>query len=85
MSLNASHPLMYINWAGAGSQVIVALARDFNPTSLSTSRLFISSDYGVSFTEKLLYYTTSTPAVLHYFRHSSVVYSHVSSFVCVFD
>lgn len=78
VQLNDSHTQMIVHWAGAGSQVIIALSRSSHPSSSSTSNLFISYDYGTSF-ENMQYKLTMphsmVPIINHYYN-SRVYNSH---------
>ncbi|KAG7282267.1 hypothetical protein CRUP_033794, partial [Coryphaenoides rupestris] len=50
-NLNDSHNQMVVHWAGEKSNVIVALARDSaGATGSKTSSVYVSYDYGTSFT-----------------------------------
>ncbi|XP_036392634.1 sortilin-related receptor-like isoform X1 [Megalops cyprinoides] len=50
-NLNDSHNQMVVHWAGEKSNVIVALARDgAGVSSSSTSSVYVSYDYGTTFT-----------------------------------
>ena len=70
---------MLIHWAGADSDVIVALTRDISPNILSTSSVFISYDYGSSFVNKqpnmIIPYRSRT--LIDKFYNSPVQNSHV--------
>uniref|UniRef100_A0ABM0M9V2 Sortilin-related receptor-like n=1 Tax=Saccoglossus kowalevskii TaxID=10224 RepID=A0ABM0M9V2_SACKO len=46
------HNEMIVHWAGEGSKVIVALTRDETTQPVSTSQVYFSMDYGVSFSKK---------------------------------
>ncbi|KAJ8321228.1 hypothetical protein KUTeg_001222, partial [Tegillarca granosa] len=50
--LNDSHSQMIVHWAGIGSDVIIALAKDPHPRSTSSSQLFISFNYGRNFSNQ---------------------------------
>ena len=70
---------MVIHWAGEGSQVIVALTRDINPTATSTSNVYMSYDYGVNFTDvsdKLM--IGASRSIIHMYYNSPVYNNHVS-------
>lgn len=69
---------MLIHWAGEGSQVIMALTKD---PGGNTSNVYISKDYGVTFTEiqqSHMMINSTTPAILDTFYNSPVYNSHVS-------
>lgn len=48
--LNDSHYLAYVHWAGDHRDTIVVLTRDFTPNLHSNSHVWVSKDYGQSFT-----------------------------------
>ncbi|XP_029186888.2 sortilin-related receptor-like [Acropora millepora] len=48
--LNDSHYLAYVHWAGDHRDTIVLLTRDFTPNLHSNSHVWVSKDYGQSFT-----------------------------------
>ena len=79
--MNDSHHMMMLHWAGEGSDVIIALTKNANQASnSSTSELFISTDYGRHFEKtqdaKMKLADGSAP-ILSMFYHSSVYNSHV--------
>lgn len=47
--LNDSHYLAYVHWAGDHKDTIVVLTRDFTPSVISNSYVWVSKNYGVSF------------------------------------
>jgi hypothetical protein len=49
--LNDSHLHLMVHWAGRGSAIVFCLARDQDINENSTSRVFISKDYGRTFTD----------------------------------
>jgi hypothetical protein len=76
---NDTHYQMVIHWAGEGSDVIVALTRDINPTSSSDSRVFISYNYGKNFTEvsrTRMRINGSRDSIIHIYYNSPVYNSH---------
>ncbi|XP_062570173.1 LOW QUALITY PROTEIN: sortilin-related receptor-like [Saccostrea cucullata] len=78
VQLNDSHTQMIVHWAGAGSEVIIALSRSSHPTNSSTSNLFMSYDYGKSFQNmkhSILIPHGMTPIIHHYYN-SRVYNSH---------
>ena len=72
---------MLIHWAGEGSNVIIALARDPSPTPTSNSSLYISNDYGKSFTLKNLYLGSGSRGAVYTYYISPVYNTHVRSLV----
>ncbi|XP_023233438.1 sortilin-related receptor-like [Centruroides sculpturatus] len=50
--LNDNHSQLLVHWAGKGSDVIICLAYDRQQNESSTSQVFVSYDYGVTFVEK---------------------------------
>ncbi|KAJ8316151.1 hypothetical protein KUTeg_006165 [Tegillarca granosa] len=70
--LNDSHSQMIVHWAGIGSDVIIALAKDPHPRSTSSSQLFISFNYGRNFSNQnsIMYrdYPNFTPVINQYFN-----------------
>ena len=72
---------MVIHWAGENSQVIMALTKDVPPRA-NSSKVYLSRDYGVSFTEiqdSLMKISSSQSSVLDKFYNSPVYNSHVSA------
>ena len=47
--LNDSHYLAYVHWAGDHRDTIVVLTRDRTLTKNSSSHVWVSNNYGVSF------------------------------------
>lgn len=47
--LNNSHLHLMVHWAGKGSSVVFCLARDQRMQNGSTSQLYLSNDYGLTF------------------------------------
>jgi len=70
---------MVIHWAGENSPVIVALTRDPAPTTGSTSKLFISRNYGDTFENvyRSVMINASTNSTLEIYYNSPVFNSHV--------
>ncbi|XP_019620636.1 PREDICTED: sortilin-related receptor-like isoform X1 [Branchiostoma belcheri] len=72
-ALNDSHHQLVIHWAGEGSDLIVALAREPHATAQSTSNVYISRDYGKTFTEKQQQYMrleNNSASIIDNFYHS---------------
>ena len=70
---------MIINWAGEGSDVIIALTKDIHPDENSTSNVYISSNYGGSFS---LVHSLQNATIDKYYN-SHVLKNHVSISHCV--
>ncbi|XP_078593117.1 sortilin-related receptor-like isoform X1 [Branchiostoma floridae x Branchiostoma japonicum] len=71
--LNDSHHQLVIHWAGEGSDLIVALAREPHATAQSTSNVYISQDYGKTFVEKQQTYMrleNNSASIIDNFYHS---------------
>ncbi|OWF38955.1 sortilin-related receptor-like isoform X2 [Mizuhopecten yessoensis] len=73
VQLNDSHNQMIVHWAGVGSDVILALSKESRPFNDSTgsSNLFISYNYGESFTNvesKLRLPSGKKPIIDHYYN-----------------
>jgi hypothetical protein len=77
--INDSHYQMVIHWEGEDSKVIVALTRDISPGNLSTSQVYISYDYGASFTSatEKLKLNNATDSLIHMYYNSPAYNSHV--------
>ena len=77
---------MVIHWAGEGSKVIVALTENGQPVN-SSSRVYFSYDYGLTFTEKLqknMKINMTNTAVIETFYNSPKRNSYVRPF-CYFE
>ncbi|XP_054719384.1 sortilin-related receptor-like [Uloborus diversus] len=77
--LNDSHQQLSVHWAGQGSDVLVCLARDRRQDDKSTSAVFVSDDYGKTFTERQAHgmkLADGKPAVISTFYISPVSNSH---------
>lgn len=68
---------MIIHWAGKDSDVIVALTRDIKPTSRSSSNIYISNNYGSTYSRKSLKINATTNATFEKFYNSPSFNSHV--------
>ena len=80
--LDDSHYQMIIHWAGENSDVIVALTRDLEPIdnpATSTSRTYLSYDYGKNFQVKTMALNRTHNATIDKFYNSPVYNSHVST------
>ena len=84
-ALNDSHFQMIIHWAGEYSDVVVALTKDIKPTNASTSCVYISDNYGITFKNRQLQLDMkinhTVPALFDKFYNSPVYNSHVSKLV----
>ena len=78
-SLNDSHVMLMVSWAGEGSDVIVALARDSILTLDYSSNLYLSHDYGTTFKKQPLFLANGSQATIYRFFLSPVFNTHVSS------
>ena len=72
---------MIVHWAGRGSNLMIALAKDqarYNATG--TSKVYFSYDYGKTFTEKQTSYMTiyGNQAVINMFYSSKYYTNRVS-------
>ncbi|XP_014669937.1 PREDICTED: sortilin-related receptor-like [Priapulus caudatus] len=75
--MNDSHHQLIVLWAGQGSDVLVALARDIAQNNQSTSRVFISYDYGLTFEERIgPGKAVGAGMIINHFYNSPVVSSH---------
>ena len=73
---------MIIHWAGANSDVIVALTRDLDSagsSATSTSVTYLSYDYGKTFHVKTMAIDSRRNATIDKFYNSPVHNSHVST------
>ncbi|CAH1796241.1 unnamed protein product [Owenia fusiformis] len=78
-NLNDSHFQLIVHWAGEGSNVIIALAKDFFTRSTSNSTVYISNDYGKSFNtvpNNKFRMAVSGHAIIEKFYNSPVRNSH---------
>ena len=78
--LNDSHTQMIVHWAGQGSDVIIALARDSRKETSKGSNLFISRDYGKTFKNVTgdLSIPSGERVVIDHYYNSKTLNSHVS-------
>ena len=70
--LNNSHLHLMVHWAGKGSSIVFCLARDQVITNTSTSHVFISHDYGTSFTDissQFLISDSKEATITKFFHH----------------
>eukprot|EP00092_Neocalanus_flemingeri_P022770 GFUD01024690.1.p1 GENE.GFUD01024690.1~~GFUD01024690.1.p1 ORF type:complete len:2176 (-),score=631.55 GFUD01024690.1:299-6826(-) len=70
--LNNSHLHLMVHWAGKGSSIVFCLARDQEISENSTSRVFISKDYGTTFIDvssKFLLENSKLATINKFFHH----------------
>ena len=70
---------MIIHWAGKGSNVIVAMTRDIKLQRTSYSNVYISRDYGASYSKTRMQINSTQQASFDKFYNSPVFNSHVSN------
>ncbi|EDO45218.1 predicted protein [Nematostella vectensis] len=63
LHLNDSHLMAYVHWAGDSKDTIVVLTRDPNPGPRSTSFVWISKDYGRSFSNYTSLFNQSSGSI----------------------
>lgn len=85
-TLNDSHSLLMVHWAGEGSDVVLCLARDPIQRALvvtKPSALYISYNYGDSFVNKteLLKLNSGGYAIVEKFYNHHRFTTHVSGFI----
>ena len=80
--------MLIVQWSGFNhSDTVVVLTRDIRPTSESTSYLYVSNNYGVSYTnesKKLLFTKdgVTKPALIEKFYNSPINPTWVSNYYC---
>ncbi|KAK6173276.1 hypothetical protein SNE40_016756 [Patella caerulea] len=74
--LNTSLPTLIIHWAGAHSDVIMALGKDTQKIGSSESKLFISYNYGKTFQVKSLMINSTTNSTIDSYYNSPALNSH---------
>ncbi|XP_064463783.1 sortilin-related receptor-like [Ornithodoros turicata] len=78
-ALNSSAQQLKVHWVGAGSPVVVCLAKDVVQIKNGTTMVYVSNDYGTTFKEiqaKHMRLKDGSPSEISTFYISSVLNSH---------
>ena len=78
--LNDSHSMLIVHWAGEESSVIIALAKSSSHATEHSSKVYLSNDYGQTFTDitDRIRGSMHPAATIDKYYNSDVVNSHVS-------